>query len=114
MANPYFGEVALTFDGKTLPMRLSLGALAELESEMKEDSLLSLVQRFENGSFKTADIIDLLFAGLRGAGWDGTKDDLMQADLQGGPLQAAKLAAVLLQRSFGAGDSGGDSGGEPA
>ena len=49
MANPYFGEVALTFDGKTLPMRLSLGALAELESEMKEDSLLSLVQRFENG-----------------------------------------------------------------
>ncbi|GLQ34057.1 hypothetical protein GCM10007939_03400 [Amylibacter marinus] len=101
MVNPYRGECALTLNGVSHPMRLSLGSLAELECAMKDDSLLSMVQRFETGKFKTQDLIQLLSAGLRGAGWQGSEADLLKAEVEGGPLGAAKAAGLLLKITFG-------------
>lgn len=101
MTNPYHGEVALGLNGKSEKMRLSLGTLAALEAEMQADSLMSLVERFENGTFKTADLILLLFAGLQGAGWAGSVDDLTSARIEGGIVEAAKLAGQLLRVTFG-------------
>lgn len=101
MANPYHGEVCITLNDEALPMRLSLGSLATIEAEMEEDSLMSLVERFESGRFKTSDLTLLLFAGLAGAGWTGTKEDLLAAHIDGGPIGAARSAGELLRVTFG-------------
>ncbi len=100
MVNPYAGEVAITVNGAQLPAKLTLGALAELEADLGAESLLDLVARFEGGAFKSRDVLAVIVAGLRGAGWPGVVGDLMQADLEGGPLGAGRAAAQLLARAF--------------
>jgi len=100
MANPYRGEVRLTVGGQELDMRLSLGALVELEEALGADSLLGLVERFESGAFSARDLLTLLAAGLKGAGWHGTLADLRAAEIEGGPVAAAQAAARLLAVSF--------------
>ena len=109
MSNPYRGEVRLNVDAVELPLRLSLEALAELEERLGAADLLPLIERFENGGFKAQDIIALLCAGLRGAGWDGTEDDLRRAQIEGGPLAAAKCAGQLLRVTFTLPSSEGDT-----
>lgn len=100
MANPYAGEVALTIDGQPHVLRLTLGALAELETALGEDSLIALVERFEAGRFSSRDVLALIVAGLRGGGWQGSAADLMQAEIEGGITGAATIAATLLARAF--------------
>lgn len=101
-SNPWAGEVTITIDGVAHTCKLTLGTLAELEASLGEDTLIALVQRFETGAFSSRDVLGLLVAGLRGGGWRGTADDLLTADIAGGPVGAARLAAVLLARAFGA------------
>ena len=100
MANPYEGEVAVRIDGQRHVMRLTLGALAELEAGMEADSLVALVERFEAGHFSTRDVLALIVAGLRGGGWRGGKAELLSAEIDGGPVEAARLAGQLLARAF--------------
>ncbi|MGR3370879.1 MAG: gene transfer agent family protein [Sagittula sp.] len=100
MANPWRGDVALVIDGERHVMRLTLGALAELEAGLESGSLVELVQRFEDGRFSTRDVLALIVAGLRGGGWTGRAADLMSAEIEGGPVGAAKAAAELLARAF--------------
>ncbi len=100
MANPWAGEVALVIDGERRVMKLTLGALAELEARLGEDSLVSLVERFEAGAFSARDVLALVAAGLRGGGWDGGPEDLLRAEIEGGPLAAARAAGQLLGRAF--------------
>ena len=50
--NPWRGEVALSVDGQPRVMRLTLGALAELEARLKSGSLMELIGRFETGAFR--------------------------------------------------------------
>ena len=99
-ANPWRGEVALTIDGQPQRMRLTLGALAELEAELEGGTLVDLVRRFEGGSCSTRDVLALIVAGLRGGGWRGSAADLLSAEIEGGPLGAAEAAAQLLARAF--------------
>lgn len=100
MANPYAGEVALVLDGETHVLKLTLGALAELEGWLQADSLPALVERFEAGGFNARDVLALVCAGLRGGGWNGEPADLAKAEIGGGPLEAARVAAQLLALSF--------------
>jgi len=100
MANPYTGEVALTLDGQQFVAKLTLGALAELEAALQTGSLVEMVERFEGQRFSTRDVLALIVAGLRGGGWKGTAADLMQVEIGGGPMEAARVAAVLLARAF--------------
>ena len=100
MANPWAGEVALVMDGQRHILKLTLGALAELEAALQADSLLALVERFEGGRFSSRDVLLLLAAGLRGGGWQGQAADLAQADIAGGPMGAARVAAEVLARAF--------------
>lgn len=103
MANPYAGEVAVWIDGRRHVAKLTLGALAALEAELQADSLVGLIERFEAGRFATRDVIAVLVAGLRGGGWTGAAESLLNADLRGGPVEAARAAAELLARAFRAG-----------
>ncbi|GKY88732.1 gene transfer agent family protein [Sinisalibacter aestuarii] len=101
MANPWAGEVALVIDGERRVMKLTLGALAELEESLETGSLVALVERFEGGDFSTRDVLALIVAGLRGGGWRGSAGDLLAAEIAGGPVAAAQAAGQLLARAFG-------------
>ena len=100
MANPWTGEVALVIDGPRRVLKLTLGALAELEQAIETGTLVELVERFEAGRFSSRDVLALIVAGLRGGGADGPAEDLMSADIEGGPMAAARAAAQLLARAF--------------
>lgn len=100
MANPWTGEAALIVDGQRRVLKLTLGALAGLEAELKSDTLVDLVSRFEDGSFGTRDVVALIVAGLRGGGWDMGPADLLECDIEGGPIEATRVAALLLGRAF--------------
>lgn len=100
MVNPLAGEVRLIMDGHPHALKLTLGALAELEADMQEDSLLSMVKRFETNAFSTRDVLALIVAGLRGGGWTGEAADLISTEIEGGPVAAAQAAAMLLTRAF--------------
>ena len=95
MVNPYRGEAELMIGGQVHVMRLTLGVLAELEVELGADSLMDLVQRFENGGFSARNLVSLLRAGLRGGGCD-----VAGLDVDGGPIVAAQAAARLLAVTF--------------
>lgn len=100
MTNPYRGEVALEIDGVQHQLRLTLGALAELEAGLDSGSLMDLVARFEGGKVSSRDVLALIVAGLRGGGWQGRAADLLSAEISGGPMAAARAAAELLTRAF--------------
>lgn len=100
MANPYAGEVEVVLDGQRHTARLTLGALAGLEAELDEGSMIALVERFEGGRFSSRDVLAVLVAGLKGGGWQGETGDLMTVEIQGGPVAAARAAAALLARAF--------------
>lgn len=92
--------MALTINGEQRVMRLTLGALASLEAELGEASLLALVERFESSKFSTRDLLALVSAGLAGGGSGLTPEDLAAADIEGGPMAAARAGAQLLARAF--------------
>ena len=100
MVNRWAGEVEVVLDGEPHRAKLTLGALAELECALHEGSLVELAQRFESGKFSARDVIALLVAGLRGGGWQGNAEALSHSEIQGGPIEAARLAAELLARAF--------------
>ncbi len=100
VVNPWAGEVALVIGGERRVLKLTLGALAELEERLGEDTLVALVERFEGGRFSSRDLMALILAGLRGGGSELGPEDLMRAEIEGGPLAAARAAAELLARAF--------------
>ena len=87
-------------DGQPHVLKLTLGALAELETELETGTLTELVERFETGRFSTRDLLALIVAGLRGGGWSGAAGDLLQAEIEGGLTGAASAAGALLARAF--------------
>ena len=98
--NPWRGEVALVIDGQQQVMRLTLGALAALEAELEVGSLVALVERFEGNAFSSREVLALLRAGLHGGGCAVTPEALAAAQIEGGPMAAARAAATLLARAF--------------
>lgn len=100
MANPWTGEVAIVIDGVSHDCKLTLGALAELEAALGAGSLVNLIRRFEGAAFSGADVMAVVVAGLRGGGWSGTAADLITAEIAGGPVGAARAAALMLARAF--------------
>ncbi len=92
--------MAVWLDGQRHVAKLTLGALAELETALEVGTLFDLVERFEGRRFSTRDVLALLVAGLRGGGWSGSAADLRCVEIGGGPLGAARAAAELLARAF--------------
>lgn len=104
---PQRGDVALVINGERRVARLTLGALAELEASLGASSLLGLIERLESGQCSTRDVLAVIVAGLRGGGWPGTEADLLSAEIDGGAIEAARVAGLLLVRAFGG--TGGDA-----
>ncbi len=108
MANAARGEAEIVLDGRPRALRLTLGALAELEAGLESETLVELVSRFEGGRFSSRDVLALIVAGLRGGGWRGRAADLVSAEIEGGPMAAARATAELLARAFMLPGEGGD------
>ena len=78
------GEVAVELDGEPYRLRLTLGALAELEAAYAAEDLAALVERFSRGRLSAADIVRVLGAGLRGAGHMVSDEQVAQMGAAGG------------------------------
>ena len=101
MVNRYRGETALMVEGMALPMRLTLGALAELEQAFAVDSLPALGERFAMGRLSARDVARILTAGLRGAGSPLGEDEVREMAFDGGLNGAIRAAIALLEATFG-------------
>ena len=71
--------INIELNGEQYPARLTFRALAELE-ELTKVSFLIFFDKFANGSFKTNDIIHILYVALKFGGVDVTLDDLRDVD----------------------------------
>ncbi|MGG7565664.1 gene transfer agent family protein [Rhodovulum sp. DZ06] len=100
MANAMRGDARIVLGGEARGMRLTLGALAELEDALGAECLADLVARFEGGGVRARDLVLLIGAGLRGAGAEISDDELAGMEVGGGAAGAARAAAVLLSRTF--------------
>ncbi len=94
------GAITARLNGKTYRLRLTLGALAELETALGADSLLALVERFERGRFTSRDLIRLITAGLRGAGNTIMEEEVASMTHEDGVRGFVTLAARLLAAAF--------------
>jgi hypothetical protein len=109
MVNRYRGEVALMVEGRALPMRLTLGALAELEDAFAVDSLPALAERFAEGRLSARDIARILAAGLRGAGSTLAADEVAALPFDGGLNGAIAAATALLDVTFASAGQGAET-----
>ena len=100
MVNSARGEAALGVGGEARVMRLTLGALAELEAGLECDGLAALAERFEAGRFRADDLIRLLGAGLRGGGAEISDEEVAALSIDGGAAGAAQAGARLLHAAF--------------
>ncbi len=100
MANAQRGEVAIRVNGEEQILRLTLGALAELEARLEATSLLGLAEKFETGGVSASELISLLAAGIRGAGGAISEAELASAEIEGGAVGAMRAAMLLLTRTF--------------
>lgn len=100
MANPYRGEVDALIDAKPYTLRLTLGALAELEAALDVPDLIALSERFDAGRPSARDVSAVVRAGLRGAGYVASRQEVDAMSFEGGVLGAYRLAAQLLAAAF--------------
>lgn len=100
MANPYRGEVAAVIDGRPYVLRLSLGALVELEAALATPDLVALAERFEAGRPSARDVLAVVRAGFKGAGSDVSVNAVEEMAFENGLIGAYKLAGDLLAAAF--------------
>lgn len=105
MVNRHRGEMTVEMNGQTETLCLTLGALAELEDRYQGKNILTLVDELAKTGLGASDVLNVLHAGLIGAGSKISIADLNAAKFEGGFAGAARTAATLLKLSFGLGDS---------
>lgn len=100
MANPQRGEIEAVLDGETCTLCLTLGALAELEAAFAATDFIEVVERLQCGKVSAGDLINIITAGLRGAGRSVTREDVSKMHVDGGVKGAVNIAARLLDATF--------------
>lgn len=105
MTNKYRGEISARLDGRDMRLRLSLGALAELETAFGADDMIALASRFEGGRLSARDAIRMIGAGLRGAGHDVSDEAVAGMRCDDGAGGYVSIVVRLLEATFGSGDA---------
>lgn len=100
MANAQRGEIEAEFDGQRFTLCLTLGALAELETEIGGQDILALAERFEGGRLSARDALKVIGAGLRGGGHDITNTEIAGFRTQGSAAGFVDIVARLLKATF--------------
>jgi hypothetical protein len=111
-ANRRRGEVVAELDGREWRLRLTLGALAELESAFAAQDVNALVERFATGRLSAGDMAKVIGAGLRGGGADVADEAVLAMHHEDGVAGFAATVAALLTATFG-GNAPQTSPGEP-
>lgn len=101
MANSYRGEIAAFLGGAERRLRLTLGALADLEDAFGAEDLSDLARRFANGTLKARDATKVIGAGLRGAGETVTDEDVAAMHVDGGVAGYIDIVVRLIAATFG-------------
>ncbi len=101
MANKHRGEIDAELDGKSFRLCLTLGALADLETAFGATDLLDLASRFEKGRIAAREVRAIIGAGLRGAGYEISDDDVSQMRTENGVAGFVDIVARLLAATFG-------------
>lgn len=98
LPNPFRGEVKAVIDDKAVILRLSLGALASLESSLTPPNLINFIERFEKSQASLNDVLTLI-----GAAMPDALDcaSLGKCHIEGGIKEAYALASKLLIATFG-------------
>lgn len=101
MANRHRGDVDLTIQGETLTLRLTLGALAEIETSFGAPDLATLGERLSQGQLSASDLIRILGAAARGGGHTLSDRDFA-ASVSAADIPACVTAlGALLTLTFG-------------
>lgn len=101
MANKHRGDVTLVLGDGQLVLRLTLGALAEIETAMGAADLVALGERLQAGRLAARDLIPILGAAVRGGGAT-TSDGDLAARIAAADLPACIAAvAALFALTFG-------------
>jgi len=101
MPNIHRGEIEAEIGGVRRRLVLTLGALAELEAAFGAADLVALTERFGAGRLTARDLTRIIGAGLRGAGEAVSDDDVAQMAVAGGAQGYVRIAADLIQATFG-------------
>ncbi len=109
MANRHRGEIVAKLDGKPYRLCLTLGALAELEAAFGDEDMVGIATRFETGRISARDAQRVIGAGLRGAGYDVSDEDVAAMQVEGGAAGYVDVVARLLSATFGGGGDGDTS-----
>jgi len=104
-ANRRRGEISAVIDGRECTLCLTLGSLAELENAFAASDLTALAERFSSGKLSARDLMEVIAAGLRGAGLPVQASDVAAMKIEGGATGAAAIVAELLQVTFGAAEA---------
>lgn len=100
MSNRYRGDVTVMLNNTPYTLRLTLGALAEMEEAFQVRSLEDLGQRFGTKALSSGDVITLLGVALRGGGHKLSNNDVAALPFETlGEIVSA--LALLMTRTFG-------------
>lgn len=113
MANARRGDVAVGIGGETYTLRMTLGALAELEDALAAEDLGGLAARLAEGRLSARDLVSILGAALRGGGHALSDADVAALPLADGVEPLARAAMAALAHAFGAGEAGAEGDANP-
>ncbi|MFN8828650.1 MAG: GTA-gp10 family protein [Labrys sp. (in: a-proteobacteria)] len=102
MANRHRGDVAVRLAGRDWTLRLTLGALAEIEAGLDATSLVDLGARFAQG-LRARDLIVIFAAAARGGGAEVDDREVAGMVTAGDLPVLAEAIARLLVEGFGEG-----------
>ncbi len=94
--NPRQGEVSVSINNTQYPLKLTLSALAYLESIYDGKDILLLIETFAEQGMTATDVHNILQAGLYGAG----EKQIKNIEIDGGINQAKKCATTLIENAF--------------
>lgn len=100
MANRHRGEIDAELGGQNYTLVLTLGALAEIENAYGGEDMIAIAERFEGGRIKASDAIKVIAAGLRGAGFTFSDDEVAKLSVAGGAAGYLRIVADLLKATF--------------
>lgn len=97
--NLHRGEIRASIDGQNYVLKLTLGALAEIEQALALD-LLEISERFESGQISAGDCLSILGAAFRAGGQDLSDQDVAGMTFDKGPTEAFSLVTQLFISAF--------------
>lgn len=101
MSDPRRGDVVLMLDGRAHRLRLTFGALAELETALDAPDLTGLAARLADGRLAARDLIAILACALRGGGQAMSDTDVAALPIAGSLPQVVAAVGRLMEETFG-------------